>query len=85
VTDQVGFYRENGYVLVPGVFDDREVRAMRDGLDRILDAVSGTAHDRNHTWSAVGDSALTLKGFHDLRTSTRSSRRWSPTRGWSRS
>jgi len=66
VTDQVGFYRENGYVLVPGVFDDREVRAMRDGLDRILDAVSGTAHDRNHRWSAVGDSALTLKGFHDL-------------------
>ena len=66
MTDRVGFYRENGYVLVPGVFDDREVRAMRDGLDRILDAVSGTAHDRNHRWSAVGDSALTLKGFHDL-------------------
>jgi len=51
VTDQVGFYRENGYVLVPGVFDDSEVRAMRDGLDRILDAVSGPleAEGESHT------------------------------------
>lgn len=60
------FYEENGYLLVPGVFDAAEVQAMRDAIARILDAVEGTAHDTNHRWSAVGDQRLQLKGFHDL-------------------
>jgi ectoine hydroxylase-related dioxygenase (phytanoyl-CoA dioxygenase family) len=66
VTDHAGLYRENGYLLVPGVFDADEVQEMRDGLDRILANVTGTQHERNHTWSDVGDSTLALKGYHDL-------------------
>jgi phytanoyl-CoA hydroxylase len=59
------FYEENGYLLVPGVFDAGEVEEMRDAIARILASVEGTAADRNHRWSGV-DETLQLKGFHDL-------------------
>jgi phytanoyl-CoA hydroxylase len=59
------FYEENGYLLVPGVFDAGEVEEMRDAIARILESVEGTAADRNHRWSGV-DETLQLKGFHDL-------------------
>ena len=58
-------YAENGYLLVPGVFDAGEVQEMRDAIARILATVEGTAADRNHRWSGV-DESLQLKGFHDL-------------------
>jgi phytanoyl-CoA hydroxylase len=65
------FYRENGYVHVPGVFDAAEVDEMRDAVTRIIDNVGGTEHDRNHTWRDAGEEGdelpkLQLKGFHDL-------------------
>src|SRR3954471_2259236 len=59
------FYREHGYVLVHGVFDEREVDEMRGAIDRILEGVAATEHDRSHTWAGV-DQSLQLKGFHDL-------------------
>src|SRR3954468_13824826 len=59
------FYREHGYVLVRSVFDEREVEEMRGAIDRILDGVAATEHDRSHTWAGV-DQSLQLKGFHDL-------------------
>jgi ectoine hydroxylase-related dioxygenase (phytanoyl-CoA dioxygenase family) len=59
------FYREHGYVLVHGVFDEREVEEMRRAIERILDGVAATEHDRSHTWAGV-DQSLQLKGFHDL-------------------
>jgi phytanoyl-CoA hydroxylase len=69
--DGAAFYRENGYLLVRGVFDAGEVEAMRDAIARILDNVEGTEHDRNHTWRGAAEAEeeaaeLTLKGFHDL-------------------
>jgi phytanoyl-CoA hydroxylase len=71
MTDDYGSaYREHGYVLVGGVFGRPEVDEMRDAIDRILAAVRGTEHDRDHTWR--GDlpedelSEFRLKGFHDL-------------------
>jgi ectoine hydroxylase-related dioxygenase (phytanoyl-CoA dioxygenase family) len=71
VTEHASFYAEQGYVLVPAVFDADEVQAMRDAIGRILDGVSGTEHDRDHTWkgSHVAEAErkkLQLKGFHDL-------------------
>jgi phytanoyl-CoA hydroxylase len=54
-------YEEDGYLLVRGVFDAAEVEAMRNGIARILEAVEGTASDRNHAWVAGQ-----LKGYHDL-------------------
>jgi ectoine hydroxylase-related dioxygenase (phytanoyl-CoA dioxygenase family) len=59
------FYEDNGYLLVPGVFDAGEVEEMREALARILETVEGTAADQNHRWSGV-DESLQLKGFHDL-------------------
>jgi ectoine hydroxylase-related dioxygenase (phytanoyl-CoA dioxygenase family) len=59
-------YEENGFLLVSDVFGASEVEEMRAGIARILEVVEQTEHDRNHTWSAVGDSTLKLRGFHDL-------------------
>jgi ectoine hydroxylase-related dioxygenase (phytanoyl-CoA dioxygenase family) len=71
VTDDYGSaYREQGYVLVRGVFSSQEVDEMREAVDGILDRVAGTQHDRDHTWrgNLSEDEArdLQLKGFHDL-------------------
>ena len=60
------FYETNGYLLVEGVFDAGEVEEMRAALARILETVEGTEDDRNHSWDAVDDKTLQLKGFHDL-------------------
>ncbi len=65
MTENGAFYRENGYVLVRGVFGEDEVQEMRAAIARILETVGGTEHDRSHTWSGV-DPSLQLKGFHDL-------------------
>ena len=67
--DDVAFYRDRGYLLCRGVFDEREVEEMRDGIARILESVEGSEHDRNHVWSAVDQDdklALVLKGFHNV-------------------
>jgi ectoine hydroxylase-related dioxygenase (phytanoyl-CoA dioxygenase family) len=56
-------YDENGFLLVPGVFDAGEVEEMRDALARVLAAEAG---ETNHSWSAVEDRSLVLKGHHDL-------------------
>lgn len=57
------FYEENGYLLVRGLFDAGDVEEMKDALARILAAEAG---DANHSWSAVADRQLVLKGHHDL-------------------
>jgi phytanoyl-CoA hydroxylase len=60
-------YRERGYVLARGVFDEREVEEMRAAIDRILASVAGSEHDENHTWSSEQErGALVLKGFHNV-------------------
>ncbi len=59
------FYRENGYVLVRRVFDQHEVEEMRGAIDRILETVAASGHDKSHTWPGV-DQSLQLKGVHDL-------------------
>jgi ectoine hydroxylase-related dioxygenase (phytanoyl-CoA dioxygenase family) len=59
------FYREYGYVLVRNVFGQGEVEEMRGAIDRILETVASSGHDKSHTWAGV-DQSLQLKGFHDL-------------------
>jgi hypothetical protein len=70
MTDDARCYGENGYLLVPGVFDGAEVEEMREAIARILER-AGTAHDRDHAWRGgeTNDDdlrELQLKGFHDL-------------------
>lgn len=67
----VEFYKENGYLLVKGVFNLDEVEEMRQALDKILRRAVDAKRDRNAVWQ--GDyipadelKKLVLKGFHDL-------------------
>ncbi|WP_026961390.1 phytanoyl-CoA dioxygenase family protein [Alicyclobacillus herbarius] len=67
----VEFYKENGYLLVKGVFSPSEVEEMRTALDGILDRAAKSKFDKSHTWQ--GDylppeqlKKLVLKGFHDV-------------------
>ena len=67
--DDVTFYRDQGYLLCRGVFDQADVEAMRRAIAAILEGVEGSADDRNHAWSGVNDGerdALVLKGFHNV-------------------
>jgi ectoine hydroxylase-related dioxygenase (phytanoyl-CoA dioxygenase family) len=67
----VEFYKENGYLLVKGVFSPEEVQEMRDAVDRIIQKAAKSKYDHNHQWQ--GDflppeelRKLVLKGFHDV-------------------
>ncbi|SFD80923.1 Ectoine hydroxylase-related dioxygenase, phytanoyl-CoA dioxygenase (PhyH) family [Paenibacillus catalpae] len=67
----VDFYKENGYLLVRGVFSQQEVGEMRTALDGILNRAAQSKFDSNATWQ--GDylppdqlKKLVLKGFHDV-------------------
>ncbi|MBS4176137.1 phytanoyl-CoA dioxygenase family protein [Lederbergia citrea] len=67
----VDFYKENGYLLVKGVFNPQEVEEMRNAIDQILQRAAKSKNDANHTWQ--GDyipkaelKKLVLKGFHDV-------------------
>lgn len=67
----VQFYKENGYLLVKGVFNLDEVEEMRIGVDQIVDRAAKTKYDGNAAWQG-GDmpaeelKKLVLKGFHDV-------------------
>ena len=65
------FYKENGYLLVKGVFNEAEVEEMREAVEGIIDRAARARQDANHQWQ--GDflppeelKKLVLKGFHDV-------------------
>ncbi|ANE48352.1 phytanoyl-CoA dioxygenase [Paenibacillus swuensis] len=67
----VEFYKENGYLLVRGVFNPQEVEEMREAVDAIIQRAAQTKLDSNDAWQ--GDflpkeelKKLVLKGFHDV-------------------
>ncbi|RXZ84007.1 phytanoyl-CoA dioxygenase family protein [Paenibacillaceae bacterium] len=67
----VDFYKENGYLLVKGVFNQTEVEAMRGAVERIIQRAAKAKADTNSAWQ--GDylppeqlKKLVLKGFHDV-------------------
>ncbi|CAM4140952.1 phytanoyl-CoA dioxygenase family protein [Paenibacillus alkaliterrae] len=67
----VQFYKENGYLLVKGVFNQDEVAAMREAVENIIQRAARSNADHNHAWQ--GDflppeqlKKLVLKGFHDV-------------------
>lgn len=65
------FYKENGYLLVKGVFNDREVKEMRTAIDRIIQRAAEANMDRNSRWGGghMPESELkkvVLKGYHDV-------------------
>ncbi|WP_211748679.1 phytanoyl-CoA dioxygenase family protein [Paenibacillus sp. Marseille-Q4541] len=67
----VQFYKENGYILVQGVFNQKEVEEMREAVDKIIQRAARAKADQNHAWQ--GDfldpqelKKLVLKGFHDV-------------------
>lgn len=67
----VAFYRENGYLLVRGVFSEAEVAAMRSAIGGILARAVGANRDRSHTWQGTYLppevlKTLVVKAFHDV-------------------
>ncbi|RAP75130.1 phytanoyl-CoA dioxygenase family protein [Paenibacillus montanisoli] len=67
----VEFYKENGYLLVKGVFNKAEILEMRKAVDGIIDRAAKAKMDHNAQWQ--GDflppeelKKLVLKGFHDV-------------------
>ncbi|TBL78550.1 phytanoyl-CoA dioxygenase family protein [Paenibacillus thalictri] len=69
--DDVDFYKEQGYLLVRGVFKQAEVEQMRKAVDGIIHRAAQSKYDANSTWQ--GDylppeelKKLVLKGFHDV-------------------
>ncbi|MDR6555367.1 phytanoyl-CoA dioxygenase family protein [Paenibacillus qinlingensis] len=67
----VDFYKENGYLLVKGVFNETEVVEMREAVESIIKRAALAKADRNDAWQ--GDylpveelKKLVLKGFHDV-------------------
>ncbi|WP_336785672.1 phytanoyl-CoA dioxygenase family protein [Paenibacillus sp. MMO-177] len=69
--NDVEFYKENGYLLVQGLFSQQEVEDMRKAIDGILNRAAQSKFDSNAAWQ--GDylppeqlKKLVLKGFHDV-------------------
>ncbi|GGG72228.1 phytanoyl-CoA dioxygenase family protein [Paenibacillus radicis (ex Gao et al. 2016)] len=69
--EQAEFYRENGYLLVKGVFNTEEIEMMRGAMEGIIERAAKTTLDHNAAWQ--GDylpqedmKKLVLKGFHDV-------------------
>ena len=65
------FYKENGYLLVKGVFTKAEVQEMLNAIEMILQRAISSQMDENRAWQ--GDylqnedvRKLVLKGFHDV-------------------
>jgi phytanoyl-CoA hydroxylase len=69
--EDVQFYKENGYFLARGVFNNEEVVEMRAAVERVIQRAALAQADHNHAWQ--GDflppeqlKKLVLKGFHDV-------------------
>jgi phytanoyl-CoA hydroxylase len=69
--NDVEFYKENGYLLVKGVFNQQEVEEMRQAVEEIIIRAAQSKADHNSQW--IGDflpaeelKKLVLKGFHDV-------------------
>ncbi|WP_257349661.1 phytanoyl-CoA dioxygenase family protein [Pseudalkalibacillus decolorationis] len=67
----VDFYKDQGYLLVKGVFNSQEVDDMRTGIENIIQRAAKAKMDHNATWD--GDylpkeklKKLVLKGFHNV-------------------
>ncbi|UAL50553.1 phytanoyl-CoA dioxygenase family protein [Bacillus sp. CMF21] len=70
-SSDVDFYKDQGYLLVKGVFNQQEVEEMRTGVDNIIQRAVHANKDHNATWD--GDylpkeklKRLVLKGFHNI-------------------
>jgi ectoine hydroxylase-related dioxygenase (phytanoyl-CoA dioxygenase family) len=70
-SEDVDFYKKNGYLLVKAVFNETEVEEMRGAVERIISRAAMAKADNNSQWQ--GDflppeelKKLVLKGFHDV-------------------
>jgi ectoine hydroxylase-related dioxygenase (phytanoyl-CoA dioxygenase family) len=69
--EDVELYKENGYLLVKGVYNIQEVEEMREAVEGIITRAIQSKADANAAWQ--GEflppeelKKLALKGFHDV-------------------
>lgn len=60
--DQLSFYEENGYLLLPGFIGLDEAAALRSEVHAIAERQGPT----NATWSSVADQGTVLEHSHDV-------------------
>ena len=61
--DDVAFYRDNGYLVVPGVLSRAEVRALREVTDAFVErARSVASHDEIYDLEADPEELTNLAG-----------------------
>ena len=67
--EQIEFYRENGYLLVPGVLSKQEAAAYREESHRMFDRLAGGSTE-DSTWGSArevaGGRKTTVQGQHDV-------------------
>lgn len=73
MTDFTDFYRENGYVVAPGVFDAAEVAEMQRETDELLSRAESSGRKMEATWqgqwreqAGIGSSNQTITRVDSL-------------------
>ncbi len=68
--DQLSFFRDQGYLLVEGVFDASAVSAMAEEADAVLDRAARADRDLDATWQGghlkTRSRRLSVLSVHDL-------------------
>lgn len=69
--DQIDFFHENGYLRIPQVYDDEEITALSDSLDRLIEDWSITSPGWSGPWRDVYldeevEKQVKLTAMHDL-------------------
>ena len=69
--DQIDFFHENGFLRVPQVYDDEEITALSDSLDRLIEDWSITSPGWSGPWRDVYldeevEKQVKLTAMHDL-------------------
>lgn len=68
--EQVTFYRDNGYLLIPAVFNTVEIDAMRGACDAVIQRAREARHNPSFLWKGrflteEERSNLDINGIHD--------------------
>lgn len=69
--EQIDFFHENGYLRIPQVFNDEEITALSDSLDRLIEDWSITSPGWSGPWRDVYldeevEKQVKLTAMHDL-------------------
>ncbi len=65
-SDQIAFYRANGYIILRGVFPRDEMMALRGDMHRLADRLHRKHGDTDPTWGSVRTGTTAIYHSHDV-------------------